>query len=92
MSAHDGEHHLGSEHPPHPRNAPLSDLQLRVRALESLPVDKGLVDPAALDELIDTYETRVGRVEAPELARRKADWAAAASAAPHGKPIELRRS
>ncbi len=41
-------------------NAPLGDLQLRVRALESLLVDKGLVDPAALDELIDTYETRVG--------------------------------
>jgi nitrile hydratase len=35
-------------------------VQLRVRALESLLVDKGLVDPAALDELIDTYETRVG--------------------------------
>ena len=39
---------------------PLTDLQLRVRALESLLVDKGLVDPAALDALIDTYETKVG--------------------------------
>jgi len=44
----------------HPHNAPLTDVQLRVRALESLLVDKGLVDPAALDELIDTYETKVG--------------------------------
>jgi nitrile hydratase len=40
--------------------SPLTDVQLRVRALESLLVDKGLVDPAALDVLIDTYETKVG--------------------------------
>jgi nitrile hydratase len=40
--------------------APLSDVELRVRALESLLVDKGLVEPAALDALIDTYETKVG--------------------------------
>src|SRR5262247_1487161 len=33
---------------------------LRVRALESLLVEKGLVDPAAIDALIDTYETRIG--------------------------------
>src|SRR3989475_12216653 len=33
---------------------------LRVRALESLLVEKGLVDPAALDAVIDTYETKVG--------------------------------
>jgi len=39
---------------------PLSETELRVRALESLLVEKGLVDPAALDELIDTYETKVG--------------------------------
>lgn len=39
---------------------PLSDVQLRVRALESLLVDKGLVDQATLDRLIDTYETKVG--------------------------------
>jgi nitrile hydratase subunit alpha len=40
--------------------APLTDVELRVRALESLLVEKGLVDPAALDVLIDTYETKVG--------------------------------
>jgi len=32
----------------------------RVKALGSLLVEKGLVDPAALDALIDTYETKVG--------------------------------
>src|SRR3954468_13928851 len=38
----------------------LSDVQRRVRALETILVDKGYVDPAALDALIDTYETKVG--------------------------------
>jgi nitrile hydratase len=37
-----------------------SDLALRVRALESLLVEKGLVDTAALDVLVDTYENQVG--------------------------------
>jgi nitrile hydratase len=37
-----------------------SDLTLRVKALESLLVEKGLVDPAALDALIDTYEHKIG--------------------------------
>ena len=37
-----------------------SDLTLRVKALESLLVEKGLVDRAALDALIDTYEHKVG--------------------------------
>jgi len=39
---------------------PLDEDTLRVRSLESLLVAKGYVDPAALDELIDTYENRVG--------------------------------
>jgi len=38
----------------------IGEMDLRVRALESVLVDKGYVDPAALDELIDTYETRIG--------------------------------
>jgi nitrile hydratase subunit alpha len=37
-----------------------SDPTLRVKALESLLVDKGLVDRAALDVIVDTFETRVG--------------------------------
>ncbi|MGH7319297.1 MAG: nitrile hydratase subunit alpha [Candidatus Rokuibacteriota bacterium] len=52
---HDHEHEDG-----HPHSAPLSETQLRVKALESLLVEKGLVDPAALDALIETYETKVG--------------------------------
>src|SRR5436309_7631682 len=37
-----------------------SDISLRVKALESLLIEKGLVDPAALDALVDTYENKVG--------------------------------
>ena len=48
------------EHHAHDHTEPPSELALRVQALESLLVEKGLVDPAALDELIDTYEHRVG--------------------------------
>lgn len=44
-------HHEGSE---------LSSIELRVRALESILVEKGYVDPAALDALVETYETKVG--------------------------------
>lgn len=46
---------MGSAH-----NRPLSDPEIRVKALESLLVDKGLIDPKALDELVDIYETKVG--------------------------------
>lgn len=56
MSQHadDGHHH------DHDHTEPPSDPTLRVKALESLLVDKGLVDPAALDVFIDTYEHKVG--------------------------------
>ena len=51
-----------SEHHEHlsQHDRPLSGPALRVKALESLLVDKGLVDPHTLDELIDTFEKRVG--------------------------------
>ncbi|KUI46999.1 nitrile hydratase subunit alpha [Mycobacterium sp. GA-1199] len=38
----------------------IGEMDLRVRALESVLIEKGYVDPAALDELIETYETRIG--------------------------------
>src|SRR5262247_2397577 len=47
-----------------------SDPALRVMALESLLVEKGLVDPAALDELIDTYEHKVGPRNGARLVAR----------------------
>ncbi len=48
---HDHDHDHGSE---------LSPIALRVKALESLLVEKGYVDPAAIDVLIETYETKIG--------------------------------
>ena len=51
MSGHDHDDHHGSE---------LSEMQLRVRALETVLTEKGYVDPAALDQIIEAYETKVG--------------------------------
>jgi nitrile hydratase subunit alpha len=54
MSEH--EHHSHEEHPPRA----LSALELRVRALETLLTERGYIDPAALDVLIDAYQTKIG--------------------------------
>lgn len=48
-----------SDHTQHNTDIP-SDPALRVQALESLLVEKGLVDPVALDVLVDIYENKVG--------------------------------
>ena len=52
---HDHDHHHDHDH-----GSSLSEMELRVRALQSLLVEKGYVDPAALDEFVETYETRIG--------------------------------
>lgn len=44
----------------HEHTEPPSDLELRVKALESLLLEKGLVNPDTLDAIIDTYEHKVG--------------------------------
>ena len=50
--------------PPHDhhdaRDSELSEMNLRVRALETILTEKGYVDPAALDLIVETYETRIG--------------------------------
>ncbi len=64
--AHDDDHDQGHDHHDHGHHhhdhgqEPPSDMALRVRALESLLVEKGLVDPAALDAIIETYAEKVG--------------------------------
>ena len=55
----DHDHQHGHDHD-HAHQAVPSDLVLRVKALGSLLVEKGLVDPAALDAIIDTYERKIG--------------------------------
>ena len=44
----------------HPHGSELSEMQLRVRALETVLTEKGYVDPAALDLIVEAYETRIG--------------------------------
>jgi nitrile hydratase len=56
-----GDHHGDHQHHAHGEHgSDLSEMQLRVRALESILTQKGYVDPAALDLIIDAYETRIG--------------------------------
>ena len=58
----------------HQHQAVPSDPALRVKALESLLIEKGLVDRAALDALVDTYEHKIGpRNGAKVVARAWAD-------------------
>jgi len=51
------------QHDPHHQRdhgSELSEMQLRVRALETILTEKGYVDPKALDFIIDAYETKIG--------------------------------
>jgi nitrile hydratase len=56
MSQDHGDHH----HQDHAHGSELSEMQLRVRALETVLTEKGYVDPAALDLIVEAYETRIG--------------------------------
>ncbi|MBI1397968.1 MAG: nitrile hydratase subunit alpha [Betaproteobacteria bacterium] len=53
MSAHDHDHD-------HDHGSELSEVQLRVRALETVLTEKGYVDPTVLDRIVEHFETRVG--------------------------------
>jgi nitrile hydratase len=69
-----GHGHAHSHEHEHADNSELSEIELRVRALETLLIKKGYVEPAALEELIQTYETKVGpRNGAKVVARAWAD-------------------
>lgn len=60
---HDHDHHDHDHHHDHEHDhdhSELSEVALRVRALETVLAEKGLIDPAALDVIVDTYETKVG--------------------------------
>jgi len=52
--AHDHDHHDDHDH------SELSEMQLRVRALETILIEKGYVEQAALDAIIEAYETKIG--------------------------------
>jgi nitrile hydratase len=57
---HDHDHGHDHGHGHHHHDNHYGDMQARVRALETLLTEKGLIDPAAIDAIVETYETRVG--------------------------------
>ena len=61
---HSHDHSHGSE---------LSDMQVRVRTLETVLSEKGYVDPAALDAIVEAYETRIGPHNGAQVVARA--WA-----------------
>jgi len=48
------------DHDDHDHNSELSEMQLRVRALETVLTEKGYIDPAALDAIVEACETKIG--------------------------------
>jgi nitrile hydratase len=52
MGSHDHDHEHG--------HSELDQTELRVRALQTVLTEKGYIDPAALDAIVDTYQTRIG--------------------------------
>src|SRR5215469_4277059 len=54
MTGYDHDHHHDGDH------SELSETELRVRALETVLTEKGYVDPASLDLLIELYEKKIG--------------------------------
>src|ERR1700755_88092 len=54
MAEHDHDDHQ------HPHGSELSETQLRVRALETILTEKGYIDPAALDAIVEAFETKIG--------------------------------
>jgi nitrile hydratase len=60
----------------HPAHSELSEMQIRVRSLETILSEKGYVDPDALDLIVDAFETRIGpHIGAAIVARAWADAA-----------------
>ena len=65
MAEHDHDHNEGSD---------LSEMELRVRALETILVEKGYVETAALDRIVELYETKIGpHIGAQVLAKAWSD-------------------
>jgi len=59
--SHSHDHHHDHDHDhDHDHTDPPEDVALRVKALESLLLEKGMIDPVAMDALVDTYEHRIG--------------------------------
>ncbi len=69
-------HHHHDDHEQHDHNGftePPADIELRVKALESLLAEKGLIDSATIDALVDTFETKVGPMNGKRIVARAWD-------------------
>ena len=70
MADHSHDHdHDHSDHD----HSELSDIQLRVRALETILTEKGYIDPAVIDQLVESYETKIGPKNGARIVARA--WA-----------------
>ncbi|OWW03369.1 nitrile hydratase subunit alpha [Rhizobium sp. R72] len=74
-------HHDDHQHDhDHDHDNHYTDMQARVRALETVLTEKGLIDPAAIDAIVETYETKVGPRNGARVVARAwsdptfADW------------------
>jgi nitrile hydratase len=87
-----------NDHEDHDHGSELGEMQLRVRALETILIEKRYVDPAALDEIVETFQTRIGpriggRIVArawsdPDFKRRLLeDATVAVNAEGHASPV-----
>ena len=67
MATHDDDHD-------HDQGSEISEMDLRVRALQTILIEKGYVEPAALDSIIEAYETKIGpHIGASVIAKAWAD-------------------
>ena len=76
MSDHEHDHHdpHHHDHDHDHEGSELSEMQVRVRALETVLTEKGYIDPAVLDEIVEHFETKVGpHVGAKIVARAWSD-------------------
>ena len=73
------DHHHDHDHDHHHDNR-YTDMQARVKALETVLTEKGLIDPAAIDAIVETYETKIGPRNGARVVARAwsdpgfADW------------------
>ena len=69
MSGHSHDHDHQHDHD----HSTLSEMDVRVRALETLLTQKGYIDPAAIDRIIETYETEIGPHNGAQVAKAWAE-------------------
>ena len=70
----------------------LSDMQLRVRALETILTEKGYVDPAALDQIVENVETKSARISGRASSRAPGSTPSSSAGCSKTRPRRSTRS